>query len=64
MDLPSLSENQVEQLDLPITKEEIIEVINNLPSGKAPALDGLTAEFYKAYPEELAQFLLDMYNDH
>uniref|UniRef100_A0A8C5CAN5 Reverse transcriptase domain-containing protein n=1 Tax=Gadus morhua TaxID=8049 RepID=A0A8C5CAN5_GADMO len=49
--------------DLLITKEEILWVIQHLLTGKLPGLDGFTAEFYKAYPEELAQFLLVMYNE-
>lgn len=63
LNLPSLSAEQVEQSDLPVTKEEIIAVIKHLPSGKAPGMYGFTAKFYKTYSEDLAQFLLDMYNE-
>lgn len=59
--LPTLSEDQVASLDQPIIMEEIAEAIQNLPSGKAPGPDGFTAEFYKAYVEELSPLLLNMY---
>ena len=63
LDLPKLSMNQIKRLDLPITVGEIMEVIKLLPTSKAPGLDGFTAEFYKAYSEELAPLLLNMYNE-
>lgn len=59
--LPTLSEDQVISLDQPITVEEIAEAIRSLPSGKAPGPDGFTAEFYKAYVDELSPLLLEMF---
>ena len=38
----------VEQLDNRITEDEVIRAINGLKSGKAPGIDGIPAEFYKA----------------
>ena len=63
LSLPTLTEEQREFLDTPITVEEVVEVISSLPSGKSPGLDGFTAEFYKCYAAELAPLLLDMYNE-
>ena len=36
---------------------EIIEAINTLPGKKAPGIDGIPAEFYKANPNQAACFL-------
>lgn len=63
LDLPTLSEEQRETLDGPIMAEEIIKVISNLQCGKAPGPDGLTAEFFKCFSEELTPLLLQMYNE-
>ena len=38
----------VEQIDNRITEDEVIRAINGLKSGKAPGIDGIPAEFYKA----------------
>lgn len=61
--LPTLSVSQVDLLDAPITKEEIVDVISGLPSSKAPGPDGFTAEFFKVYAEELSPLLLQMYSE-
>lgn len=38
-----------------------MEVIRGLSAGKAPDVDGFTAEFYKAYAKEVSPILLEMY---
>lgn len=63
LNLPTISGEQCELLESPITAEEITQVITNLPNGKAPGLDGFTSEFYKAYVNELTPLLLDMYEE-
>lgn len=63
LELPKLSESQRANLDCPITKEEIISVIQEQPSGKAPGPDGFTAVFFKSYFSELTPLLLSMYNE-
>ena len=50
-------------LDAAITAEEIKEVIRKLRAGKSPGPDGLTAEFYKCFMDELTPLLLQMYNE-
>lgn len=63
LNLPSLSEEQQKKLDDPITVNEIIDVIQKLPNGKAPGLDGFTDEFFKLYMNEVSPLLLEMYTE-
>ena len=44
---PKLNQEQIENLNRPITSTEIKTVIRNLPGNKSSGLDGFTAEFYQ-----------------
>ena len=44
--LPKLNQEEIENLNRPITSTEIETIIKNLPTNKSPGSDGLTGEFY------------------
>ena len=42
---PKLNQEEIDDLNRPITSKEIKTVIRNLPANKNPGPDGFTAEF-------------------
>ena len=54
---PKLNQEEIENLNRPITSTEIKTVIRNLPANKSPGPDGFTAEFYQKFREKLTHTL-------
>ena len=44
--LPRLKQKEIENMNTPITSNEIETAIKNLPTNKSPGSDGFTGEFY------------------
>ena len=58
---PKLNQEEIENLNRLITSTEIETVIRNLPANKSPGPDGLTAEFYQKFRQELTPTLLKLF---
>ncbi len=48
-DLPKLSSEDKNSLDVMISFDELSKAVKQLSTGKSPGIDGLPAEFYKAF---------------
>ena len=58
---PKLNQEEIENLNRPITNMEIKTVIKNLTTNKSPGPVGFTAEFYQKFREELTPVLLRLF---
>ena len=53
-----LNQEKIENMDRPITSNEVESIILKLPTNKSPGPDGFIGEFYQLLGEELTSIFL------
>ena len=58
---PKRNQEEIENLNRPITSMEIATVIRNLPANKSPGTDSFTAKYHQKFREEITSMLLKLF---
>ncbi|KAI3363915.1 hypothetical protein L3Q82_001510 [Scortum barcoo] len=62
-ELPQVSTETSSQLEEPLQLREVQAALQSMQGRRAPGIDGLTVEFYKAFWEILSTDILDVFNE-
>ena len=60
--LPKLNQEETDQLNRPITRNEIEYFIKTLHTNKSPGSDGFTGEFYETNNEKFIPIILKTFS--
>ncbi|KAL6084377.1 hypothetical protein STEG23_022619 [Scotinomys teguina] len=60
--IPKLDQDQIDNINRPISPEEIETVIKSLPNTKGPRADDFSVEFYQIFKEELIPTLFKLFH--
>ena len=63
LDLPQLSSQQAEDIDSPITENEVRAAIQSMKGAKSPGIDGFPIEYYKHNIDISAPILTELYEE-
>ncbi|KAF7661937.1 hypothetical protein LDENG_00250320 [Lucifuga dentata] len=63
IEFPSVNPEVANNLDRPITLEEVAAAIRSMKSNKTPGLDGFGIEFNKKFSDKLSPLLLNVFNE-
>ena len=61
--LPRLNQEEIENINRPITSTQIVTVIKSLSTNKSSGSDGFTGEFYQTIKEQLTPILLKFFQN-
>ena len=59
--LPRMNQEEIENINRPITCSEVETVIKNLPANESSGPDGFTGKFYQTFRENLMPNLLKLF---
>ena len=60
---PRLNKRELENINRPVTSNDIETVIKNLPTNRSPGPDGFTGKFYQTFREEVTPILLKLFQN-
>ena len=58
-----LNQEEIQNINRPITSTEIETVIKKLPTNKSPGPDGFRGEFYQTFREDLTPVFLKLFQN-